>query len=90
MWKLKTLPKIHHFLWCILHGALAVAERLRSRSLNVDVACKACGQGPESICHVLFHCPTASEVWRLAQIDHLASGFFTTLFLKLSLPHGWS
>ncbi|XP_009139680.2 uncharacterized protein LOC103863679 [Brassica rapa] len=66
LWKVKTLPKLRHFLWKALAGALAVADRFRTRGLQIDPICKVCQSAPETICHVLFNCPTAQEVWRLS------------------------
>lgn len=39
IWKLMTSPKIRHFVWRALAGALAVAEQLRYRGIPVDSAC---------------------------------------------------
>ncbi|KAG2265571.1 hypothetical protein Bca52824_072650 [Brassica carinata] len=77
LWKVKTMPKIRHFLWRALAGALAVAERLRSRGIPVETTCKLCHAQPETICHVLFHCPVAKEVWRLSEFPMPAAGFST-------------
>lgn len=55
--KICAPPKIKHFLWKALSGALAVMERLRSRGIQVDSACKVCNGGIESICHLLFFLP---------------------------------
>lgn len=49
IWQLPTLPKIRSFLWRAASGALAVAERLNTRGLQVDPCCKLCRQGSESI-----------------------------------------
>lgn len=57
-------------------GALAVKIQLRSRGLPLDTTCPVCHEGAETICHMLFHCSTAKEVWQ-------ASYF-------LSPPVGWS
>lgn len=35
IWKIKTLPKIIHFFWKALAGALAVAKRLQTRGIHV-------------------------------------------------------
>ncbi|RIA04876.1 hypothetical protein BRARA_K00874 [Brassica rapa] len=84
LWKLKTSPKIRHFLWRALSGALAVAERLQSRGLCNNTTCLACGQASETISHVLFNCPTAVEVWRLAGIQPPSAGFsHSSVFLNL-------
>lgn len=84
IWKLKTTPKIRHFLWRALSGALAVAEGLQSRGLHNNTTCLACGQASETICHVLFTCPTAVEAWRLAGIHSPPAGFSqSSVFLNL-------
>ncbi|KAG2246693.1 hypothetical protein Bca52824_086321 [Brassica carinata] len=83
LWKVKTMPKIRHFLWRALAGALAVAERLRSRGIPVETTCKLCHAQPETICHVLFHCPVAKEVWRLSEFPMPAADFSTnSVFLN--------
>lgn len=66
MWKVKTTPKIRHFMWKVLSGALAVADRLQSRGMFTDLTCTACGQENETICHVLFTCTAAKDVWSLS------------------------
>lgn len=84
IWKLKTAPKIRHFLWRALSGALAVAERLQYRGLSSNATCLACGQAQETICHVLFNCPTAVAAWNLAGIQSPPNGFSqSSVFLNL-------
>ena len=84
IWKLKTSPKIRHFLWRALSGALAVAERLQSRGLCSNTSCPSCDQASETICHVLFSCPTAVEAWRLAGIQPPPAGSSqSSVFLNL-------
>ncbi|KAG5406963.1 hypothetical protein IGI04_013082 [Brassica rapa subsp. trilocularis] len=84
LWKLKTLPKIRHFLLRVLSGAIAVKERLRSRNLGTDTTCKTCGQGPETVCHLLFTCPAAVEACKIAQIPPPRGGFSpNSTFLNL-------
>lgn len=77
LWKVKTLLKIRHFLWKALAGALAVADRLRTRGLHIDHECRGCQAAPETICHVLFHCPTAQEIWHLSGFPQPLAGFST-------------
>lgn len=45
-------------------GALAVAERLTAHGMPVEMTCKLCNQGIETIEHVLFKCDKAQEMWR--------------------------
>ncbi|KAF3596365.1 hypothetical protein DY000_02023871 [Brassica cretica] len=84
LWKTKTTPKLRHFLWRILSGALAVKERLRSRGIQLNVTCSSCNNGGEDIGHVLFHCPFAKEVWSLSSIPMPPSGVWSrSVFLNL-------
>lgn len=75
LWKVKTLPKIRHFMWQALAGALAVSERLGTRGINIDATCMMCLAQPETISHVLFHCPVAKEVWRISGFPTPPAGF---------------
>ncbi|XP_018473662.1 uncharacterized protein LOC108844873 [Raphanus sativus] len=62
IWKVKTLPKIRMFLWRAVSGALAVAERLNTRGMQVNETCKLCNADTESINHVLFQCQPAKDL----------------------------
>lgn len=55
--------------------SLAVKERLRSRCINVDATCNACGHHSETICHVLFSCPFAQDVWHSIGYPQPPAGF---------------
>ena len=54
VWKIATVPKIRLFLWRVPSGALVVADRLRSRGLNVHGPCSLCQVEAETINHMLF------------------------------------
>lgn len=84
LWRMKAPPKLKHFLWRVNSGALAVKTQLRTRGIQVDPLCSVCGQGAESICHVLFHCQTAKEVWELSSIPSPPAGWSqSSVFLNL-------
>lgn len=84
IWKLNTLPKIRHFIWRAIAGALAVSDQFRARNIPVDPTCKVCGNGRETICHLLFSCPLAKEAWKEANIPLPPMGFSTSsVFLNL-------
>ncbi|VVB16753.1 unnamed protein product [Arabis nemorensis] len=70
--------KLKHFLWRALVGALAVAEKLQSRGIAIDPTCLSCLDKSGSICHVLFHCHTAREVWELSGMPLPSAGFSRT------------
>ncbi|KAG7576566.1 Ribonuclease H domain [Arabidopsis thaliana x Arabidopsis arenosa] len=64
LWKLQITPKIRHFLWRGLSGALATATQLRTRTIPADPICQKCCQEEETVNHILFTCPFANAVWR--------------------------
>lgn len=77
LWKTKTSPKIRHFLWSVLGGALAVKERLQTRGIHLDATCSICGKEQESICHVLFQCEVAKETWKSVLLNSVPQGALT-------------
>lgn len=81
LWKTKTSPKLRHFLWRVLSGALAVKQQLSFRGILTDPSCPFCHQGLESICHMLFHCPMTIEVWDTSLIPLPQAGFSTSSVL---------
>lgn len=84
LWKVQTMPKIRHFMWKALAGALAVSDRLQSRGIHIDLTCKMCGKETETICHVLFHCHVAKQSWGLSNIPAPEMGFSkNSVFLNL-------
>ncbi|XP_048608923.1 uncharacterized protein LOC125584472 [Brassica napus] len=80
LWKIKAPPKIKHFIWRALSGALAIKERLTTRGIQIDTTCSNCSRESESICHMLFVCEKAKEVWDLANISLPQTGFQGTLY----------
>lgn len=75
VWDLKTSPKIKLFLWKVLLGALAVAEKLQFRDIPLDTTCKLCGGAVDTICHMLFGCPVLKQLLDLANISSPVNGF---------------
>lgn len=67
IWNLDCASKVKLFGWKVLKGALPVGERLAARQVPIDPRCKRCGC-TESITHLLFQCPFARKVWRLAPL----------------------
>ncbi|KAL0863996.1 hypothetical protein Bca101_043114 [Brassica carinata] len=75
IWKIKAPSKLKHFLWRVLAGAVPVKERINSRGLHLDSSCRLCQSGSESICHLLFSCPHAKEVWDRSGVQLPSNGF---------------
>lgn len=84
LWKVKAPPKLKHFLWRVNSGALAVKAQLRTRGIHLDPTCSVCGQGSETICHVLFQCKAAKEVWDQSNFPLPLAGWSqNSIFLNL-------
>ena len=84
IWKLKTAPKIQHFCWRMLSGALTTGETLRYRHITSDAMCKRCCQEDETTIHLFFNCDYARAVWRGASIPNpLVTDPTATLEAKL-------
>lgn len=88
IWKLQIPPKLQHYFWRIITGALPVSERLISRTINVDPLCKRCCTELETINHVLFECIHAKAVWRCShfqQFDNPATELEDNLKIILDI-----
>ncbi|KAG2249661.1 hypothetical protein Bca52824_089289 [Brassica carinata] len=68
IWKLKAPRKIKHFLWQALTGCVATCSRLADRHCGTDRSCPRCGNGEETINHLLFLCPPALQTSALSDI----------------------
>ncbi|XP_048607702.1 uncharacterized protein LOC106443022 isoform X1 [Brassica napus] len=65
VWNIKTAEKIKVFLWKSLHDALPVGEQFGIRNIHVSTLCARCN-AEETVSHLLFTCPFAVSVWKLA------------------------
>ncbi|CAA0825449.1 Unknown protein [Striga hermonthica] len=68
-WAIKLKPKLKSFLWRCIHDSLPVAEKLHARGILPTSWCQICGEGIESLVHVLFHCDKAKKVWSIAPVS---------------------
>lgn len=75
IWKIRAPTKLKHFLWRTMSGAVPVKERLNTRGLQLDSRCSLCHLESESICHLLFTCSFAKEVWDRSGVQLPAAGF---------------
>lgn len=63
LWGCKLPPKINHFLWRACNDALPTHEALSRRGISIDPSCPSCGLAPETLPHIIFHCPAAVHSW---------------------------
>lgn len=71
VWDLPIMPKIKHFIWCILSKTIGTATRENSRGIKIDHKCQRCCVDDESINHLLFICPFSFQTWRLSHLSYL-------------------
>ncbi|KAL9839821.1 putative ribonuclease H domain, reverse transcriptase zinc-binding domain-containing protein [Arabidopsis thaliana] len=69
IWRLKITPKIKHFIWRCLSGALSTTTQLRNRNIPADPTCQRCCNADETINHIIFTCSYAQVVWRSANFS---------------------
>lgn len=68
MWRLNIKFKQKHFLWKSLNNCLPVKASIKKRTGIGDHMCSSCGEAEETVEHVLFSCPIAEQVWKIAPI----------------------
>lgn len=74
--------KIQHFIWCACHDILPVLSSLVKRKMKVDIRCKLCGEGEETIEHLFFDCSEAKATWKLALVQWDGLDQYTTSFME--------
>lgn len=68
IWHSHVPPKIRHFLWSACSNSLATNLNLCQRGIVVDPICSLCGEGRESVSHILVEYSCARQSWRLSPI----------------------
>lgn len=56
IWSLSINKKVQDFIWRACHNKISVGVNLRKLGVKVDDRRKQCGEGLETIEHLLFHC----------------------------------
>ena len=64
IWTLNIPQKIKLFAWKASQDILASKQNLAKRKITENGVCELCGKEEESICHLLWFCDHAKEVWR--------------------------
>ncbi|XP_042974720.1 uncharacterized protein LOC122306357 [Carya illinoinensis] len=63
VWRLNVPNPTKQFVWKALKSILPMRQNLVQRKIIEDATCQICQRGEETICHVLWSCPAASDVW---------------------------
>ena len=67
MWKMDVPPKVRTFLWRACSEILPTRANLARRRLPIDPRCEIYRHEEETVCHVLWECPLATNVWALVK-----------------------
>ena len=67
MWKMDVPPKVRTFLWRACSEILPTQANLARRRLPIDPQCDIYRHEEETVCHVLWECPLAVNVWALVK-----------------------
>ncbi|XP_026429324.1 uncharacterized protein LOC113325341 [Papaver somniferum] len=80
------LPKIHIFIWKIIHNGIAVKVNISRFIPNIDTTCRFCHQQKESTLHLLFLCPRSRMVLNDTTLnssaDVLEATFCETMIIR--------
>ncbi|CAH9085462.1 unnamed protein product [Cuscuta epithymum] len=65
---LEVLPKFKYLVWQMIDGSMPAVDNLRRKGVQIVGGCKLCGDGDESLDHVVRVCLWAKQVWDQAGI----------------------
>jgi hypothetical protein len=71
LWKLRIPAKIKIFGWKALHGLILGMGVLANRNIKVSPRCPICKKGFEDICHLMFTCNRAKQIWKSLGLDEV-------------------
>ncbi|CAN1146990.1 Putative ribonuclease H protein At1g65750 [Linum perenne] len=63
IWSWKGPQRVRQFLWTAVHNRLLTNTERQRRHLTNSTYCGLCVDIPESLDHILRHCPLAEQVW---------------------------
>lgn len=89
VWSSNTARKIKHFMWQALSNCVPVCSRLADWHCHSNRTCQRCGHDDETVNHMLFECPPATQTWALALHLSLWGGGVPELLSlqQFRLPH---
>jgi zinc-binding in reverse transcriptase len=63
LWRTRAPPRVHFFLWLLLHDKLNTAENLRKKGWPAITSCIICSSNAmESADHLFSNCPTTAHI----------------------------
>ncbi|OVA14031.1 Reverse transcriptase zinc-binding domain [Macleaya cordata] len=88
-WQLKGIsPRVHLFLWHVLHKSIALHSTMARFISSIDPSCPLCYLKPETADHIFLKCDVARQVWFGSHIGLTIDESDDTLTLT-RLFNGW-
>jgi hypothetical protein len=63
IWGMKVQNSLKYFFWRACQNILFARDNLHRRGMDLDTSYIFCKSEPETIFHVLWTCPSASDAW---------------------------
>ncbi|XP_019167697.1 PREDICTED: uncharacterized protein LOC109163410 [Ipomoea nil] len=64
VWKMRVTERCRLFLWLLMRGRLLTNMERWRKGMTEDTLCATCGDGDETMNHVLMECSFAKDCWR--------------------------
>ena len=64
VWKNRAPPRVQFFVWLLMQRRIQSRSNLLKKSIITDDTCELCKDHPETVDHIVFHCPVAAAFWR--------------------------
>ena len=79
VWKNRAPPRVQFFVWLLMQRRIQSRSNLLKKSIITDDTCELCKDHPETVDHIVFHCPVAAAFWRQVGFELNAHATVETL-----------
>ena len=84
IWKQKSPPTVHHFLWRFAHNSHPMYMNISRRGVKLDTRCAACGRLFEDGGHLFLNCKMVKYCWRALLLEDVRLQLLNSLLKKAS------
>ena len=93
LWNLKVPNTEKQFIWRACNDILPIRENLHRRKIIRDPMCPICGLEVETTLHILWECPSTTDVWGVSSKRFQKSCFteqsFFRIFEEIGRKNAW-
>lgn len=68
IWRANVPRKVRNLVWRAANDGLPTMDKLARRGMEVDAICPRCGEGTETITHMLTQCKEVETIWKMSPI----------------------